>query len=431
MNSERQGYILQQNVKFSCFVLILCLTVMMAACTGQPVTNEPLQTHDEEEQEFIIEHDLSINDSNEGQEQPAEPLEPPEPSPYTVEATLIAVGDVMAHMPQITGAYQYESDAYYFDDYFTDIKPYLQGDWVIANLETPLAGADLTYSGYPQFNAPTELADALVNAGFNVVTTANNHAMDRYEKGLLRTLQALQERNLAAVGTYASQEEADEIFIMEHDGITMAILAYTYGVNGIPIPESKPYLVNLIDEEKIAADIQKARALGVDLVTVALHMEGEYHRMPNEGQKKLTQFVVEAGADIILGSHPHVVQPYEVVDVFDEFGIPRQAIIIYSLGNFISNQGPPRTAKYTDVGVIFNINIVKSYPEETIELSVSESTATWVYRYGEAGKLQYRILPIEATLASRDHPLLSEQHYELLESYAQEMQEHITAFLPH
>lgn len=405
------------------FLIIIAIVACSKQTNEQPSLTEDMQLETEQ-----------LNETPPPEPEPIIPPseeEPPQPEPYTVEASLIAVGDVMAHMPQITGAYDHETDTYNFDEYFVDIMPYLAGDWVIANLETPLAGADLTYSGYPQFNAPVELADALVNAGFNVVTTANNHAMDRYEQGLLRTLDALQERNLAAVGTYGSQEEADDIFIMTKDGISMALLAYTYGVNGIPIPESKPYLVNLIDEDKMADDIQKARNLGVDLVTVALHMEGEYHRLPNEGQKRLTEFAVQAGADIILGSHPHVVQPYEIVDIVDDSGSNRQAIIIYSLGNFISNQGPPRTAKYTDVGVIFNINITKHYPEETIELSVAQSTATWVYRYNHDGRMRYRILPIDDTLASKDHPMLEAHHYDLLAAYRDEMEQHIAAFLPH
>lgn len=408
--------------------LMIIFTIVLTGCLSTPPQKD---TGDEQRTDML--HNGQHNESAE----PATPIDPPksvEPEPYYVEATLIAVGDVMAHMPQITGAYDKETNTYSFAHYFTEIAPYLEGDWVIANLETPLAGADLGFSGYPQFNAPVELADALKEAGFNIVTTANNHAMDRREKGVLRTLEALQQRDLLAVGTYASQEEADDILVVTKNGISMAILAYTYGVNGIPIPEGKSYLVNLIDEEKIAADIQKARDLGVDVVTVALHMEGEYHRLPNDGQKKLTQFVIEAGADIILGSHPHVVQPYDIVEVIDENGLPRQAIIIYSLGNFISNQGPPRTAKYTDVGVIFNINITKHYPEEKIQFSVVEATATWVHRYTEGGKFRYRILPIEATLAAKDDPdaqdpLLQAEHYNLLQAYKQEMEQHIAAFL--
>lgn len=407
-------------------VFILC-TVLIIGCTANDTNNNANSE--------LIHEEHPIPKEKDGLPIVEEPIVE-EPKPYSVHGTLIAVGDVMTHMPQINGAYDAATDAYVFDSYFTEIKHELEGDWVIANLETPLAGREAGYSGYPQFNAPSSLADALKGAGFNILTTANNHALDRREKGLLRTLEVLRDKDLIAVGTHASQEEADDIVIVTKHDIAMAILSYTYGTNGIPIPADKPYLVNLIDEERIANDIQKAREKGADVVTVALHMEGEYHRMPNEGQKKLTQFVVEAGADIILGSHPHVVQPYEIVETIDENGMPRQAVIIYSLGNFVSNQGPPRTAKYTDVGVVFNVEVIKHFPEETIEIGVVQSIPTWVHRYSENGKYQYRILPIEETLANQNDehkadPLLQQHHYELLEAYYEEMEEHIAAFMHH
>lgn len=411
-------------------VFILCFALIIGCVNN----NSDHHTDSELIHEEIVEQpNVKVPNSDESnQEQPIDE----EPKPYTTKATLIAVGDIMTHMPQISGAYDKATDTYVFDSYFTEIKHYLEGDWVIGNLETPLAGKEAGYSGYPQFNAPSSLADALKHAGFNILTTANNHALDRREPGLLRTLDVLRERELIAVGTHASQEEADDITIVTKNDIAMAILSYTYGTNGIPIPEDKPYLVNLIDEEHIAEQIRKAREKGAELVTVALHMEGEYHRMPNERQKQLTQAVIEAGADIILGSHPHVVQPYEIVETIDENGIPKQAVIIYSLGNFISNQGPPRTAKYTDVGVVFNIEIMKHFPEETIEIGIVQATSTWVHRYSEAGKNQYRILPIEATLANKNDelkadPLLQQQHYELLEAYYEEMEQHIAAFMSH
>jgi poly-gamma-glutamate capsule biosynthesis protein CapA/YwtB (metallophosphatase superfamily) len=353
-----------------------------------------------------------------------------EPEPYTTEASLIAVGDIMTHSPQIPAAYNADTQTYSFHSYFTEVKELLSsGDWVIGNLETPLGGEDLGYSGYPQFNAPAELADALKEAGFNILTTANNHAMDRREQGVLRTLENLNERSLLPVGTYASLEAAEEIVVVTKNEISMAILSYTYGVNGIEIPAGKEYLVNLIDEDKIAEDIRKARDQGVDLVTVALHMEGEYHRIPNEAQKVLTRRVIESGADIILGSHPHVVQPYEVIEVVDALRMPQKGVIIYSLGNFISNQGPDQgTAKYTDVGVIFKLNIKKHFPEGNIEISAIESTSTWVHKYWHEGKRHYRILPIDSVITAKDDPILTESQYHMLETYLQEMTEHIATY---
>jgi poly-gamma-glutamate capsule biosynthesis protein CapA/YwtB (metallophosphatase superfamily) len=411
-------------IKLFLATIAVILLVLLSACTDESLS-KPVKEQRQEEPNI-----------EEVEPEPSEPIrEEPlvieEPKSYTEEATLIAVGDIMTHSPQLAGAYNAETKSYSFDSYFTEIQPFLSGDWVIGNLETTLAGVENRgFSGYPQFNSPDELADALKNAGFNILTTANNHSMDRREKGVLRTLEVLNDKDILAVGTYSSQGEADQILVVTKNDISMAILSYTYGTNGILLPAGKEYLVNLIDEDKLGEDIRKARELGVDVVTVALHMHGEYHRNPNDNQKKLTQHAVKAGADIILGSHPHVVQPYEIIETLDENGISRQGLVIYSLGNFISNQGPDQgTVKYTDVGVVFEIVIQKHYPEKEIEISAITSTSTWVHKYWQDGKRRYRILPIESILASKKDSLLTENQYELMESYLLEMNDHIEAFI--
>lgn len=355
-----------------------------------------------------------------------------DPEPYVTEARLVAVGDIMMHSPQIPAAYDVTTDTYRFDGYFTHVKPELEGDWVIANLETPLAGKDAGgYSGYPMFNAPESLADAIRNAGFNIVTTANNHAMDRYEQGVLHTLKVVKDRGLIPVGTYESQNARNQIEIVENNGISMAFLAYTYGTNGIPIPENKPYLVNVIDEVQIMNDIQRARAKA-DVITVSLHFGQEYHRQPSEQQISLAHQLIRAGADIILGSHPHVVQPYEMIEVENDTGVPRKGVVIYSLGNFISNQGPDQgTAKYTDVGVIFSVNVKKHMPEETIEIDIDKAVPTWVHKYWENGKRQYRILPIEAVTVAKTDAILTQSQYALLDDYLEEMEVHLESLMPH
>lgn len=213
--------------------------------------------------------------------------------------------------------------------------------------------------------------------------------------------------------------------IVENNEIAMAFLAYTYGTNGIPIPTGKEYLVNLINEERIIEDIQRARKQA-DVVTVSLHFGNEYQRQPNEEQIALVQSLVRAGADVVLGSHPHVVQPYETIEVETTQGTPRTGIIIYSLGNFISNQGPDQgTAKYTDVGVIFRINVKKQMPEGTIELAIDDAIPTWVHKHWENGKRKYRILPIEEILEEKSDPILTTSHYDTLDAYFVEMKSHL------
>ncbi len=353
---------------------------------------------------------------------PAE--QPTVPAPYDASVKLIAVGDIMMHSPQIPAGYDAATGVYSFDNYFTSVKSILsQGDWVMANLETTLAGKDLKYSGYPMFNSPAELADALKNSGFNIITNANNHSLDRGETGVLRTIDELNARGFIIKGTAKSEAEAQKLVTVSKNGITMAILAYTYGTNGIPVPDGKSYLVSLIDEAKMIKDIKAAKESGVDLVTIALHFGYEYHRMPNDDQKQLAKDLIKAGADIILGSHPHVVQPYEVIDVQDETGHFRKGIVIYSLGNFISNQ----TGGYTDYGVIFELTINKHFPDGAITFKNIETITTWVHQYYTDKKRNYHIVPIEEALAARNEPKLTAADYNKLAKSLQEMQRNVTS----
>ncbi|MHA7963431.1 CapA family protein [Paenibacillus sp. CAU 1782] len=340
------------------------------------------------------------------------PSPTPTPEPVFAEAVWIGVGDIMSHSPQLPGAYDAAAKSYNFDPYFEPVKSILQsGDWVMANLETPIAGADFGYTGYPSFNAPLELAEALKNAGFNMLSTANNHSLDKGERGLLRTIDNLKELGFAFTGTAASQEEADTPVLVEQNGITMGILSYTYGTNGIPIPKGKPYLVNLISEEAIKGDIAKLRSAGADLVTVALHFGIEYQTVPSETQKNLARSLAASGADIIAGSHPHVVQPYEMVEAFDEDGNRKECLIIYSMGNFISNQ----RGDSKDYGVIFKVSVSKNMTEGGTVIKEVEAIPTWVHRYKPDQNFRYRILPVEDVLAASDDELLTATDYETLQ----------------
>ena len=222
------------------------------------------------------------------------------PKPEIKEAKLIAVGDIMMHSTQTRSGYDAKRQIYNFDSFFAPVKNILsKGDWVIGNLETPLAGEDVGgYTGYPLFNAPATLADAAKKAGFNILTTANNHALDRGEKGVIRTIANLRDRQIAFTGTSASATQASKPLISTKNNISLAILAYTYGTNGIPIPKGKDYLVSLIDEKKIVKDIAKARKQGADIIEISLHFGDEYQRQPNPQQKQLVENLLKAGADI-------------------------------------------------------------------------------------------------------------------------------------
>ncbi|MBD2485471.1 CapA family protein [Planktothrix sp. FACHB-1365] len=347
------------------------------------------------------------------------------PKPYTKEAELVAVGDIMMHGAQIKSGYNPTTKTYNYDNFFTEVKGILSsGDWIIGNLETTLSGPETGYTGYPLFNAPDPLADAIKKAGFNIISTTNNHSLDRGEKGVLKTLENVKKRGLIPIGTATSAKEAAKITIVEKNNISMAILGYSYGTNGIPIPKGKNYLVSLINPQKITQDITKARQAGVDFVTVILHFGLEYQRQPSAEQKALVKQLVNAGADIILGSHPHVVQPYQIIEKTGKSEKPKKAVVIYSMGNFISNQ----REKYRDLGVIFKVKVLKKFPDETTEIKEIKAIPTWVHRYRQGGKYQFRVLPIEQVLKTRKHPLLSPSDYQQLETDLKNMNRHLHSF---
>ncbi len=346
--------------------------------------------------------------------QQKQPATPPPPT----ELHLMAVGDIMMHEPQITAGKT--ATGYDFASFFEHIAPTLkQADFAFGNLETTLAGEAARYAGYPMFNAPDELADALKAAHFDVITTANNHSLDRWEKGLYRTLEQLDRVGLLHTGTFASKEARDQPLIISKDDIKLGVLAYTYGTNGMPIPEGRPYVINMLDESLMAKDIQTAKAAGVDMVVVAVHFGPEYWRKPSAEQKRTVDFLFNAGADIILGSHPHVIQPYEVRDITNLDGSTRKGVVIYSLGNFISNQrDEPR-----DIGGILSVKINKQNGTATIgDVSF---IATYIHRYQTANGRVYNVLPIAEVIEKRNYPPFRPADYSKLEARYQEMMEHV------
>lgn len=312
--------------------------------------------------------------------------EPVPPEPTTV--TLAATGDVMMHSTQINAARKGDG-SYDFRREFADIKPYLHAaDLAFGNLETTMSGQE-PYTGYPMFNAPDEVADALKDAGFDIIQTANNHMMDTRAEGAARTYEVLKEKGLNPVGT-AAQPADREPLIVEKNDIKLAFLAYTYGTNGIPIPQDQPYLINLIDEDVIEADIKEAKAAGAEFIVVGLHFGNEYEREPNDEQRQIVSRVFEMGADVILGGHPHVLQPMEHMEVNGE-----DKFVIYSLGNLVSNQFSYTISNpYANKGLILYLDIEKNYETESVTLKNVRYLPTVVHRYKQNGT-GYAIVPIE------------------------------------
>lgn len=335
----------------------------------------------------------------------------------TSDATLTFTGDIMCHSYQYNEAYDASTGTYDFSHNFTDMKKYFdEADLVVGNLETVFAGADVGISDYPCFNSPDAFADAIADAGFDVLTTANNHSMDKRMDGVLRTLDVLDERGMDHIGTYRSAEERENILIRDVNGIKIAFLSYTYGTNGIPVPES--WLVNPLDEELIKSDIARAKALEPDMIVVLPHMGNEYEEYVRDTFKNWAHMMLEAGADIVVASHPHVLQPMETVELADDDGGTRTGFIMYSMGNFISSQTtPPRNAS-----ILLNIDIEKTWQGKTYIKEVSFvpiwtqfQNANWQNHFVVRSVYEMLTLPedqLSATVRSKDIPRLREIHFE-------------------
>jgi poly-gamma-glutamate synthesis protein (capsule biosynthesis protein) len=304
-----------------------------------------------------------------------------------VTATLCFVGDLMCHSTQFNYA-KVGTDTFDFTGVYREVKQYLSAaDLTIGNLETVIAGNNKGYSGYPYFNAPDDFIYALKDAGFDLLITANNHALDQGWQGVKRTKEIMSEYNIHNTGTFLSQEDRDSIRIFNISSIKIAILAYSENTNGLPIPKGKDFVINLIDEELIKKDINKAREKNADIVLVHLHYGPEYNREPSDYQKQIVQNIIELGADIIVGGHPHVIQPF---DFFQTRNTKLDSgFVAYSLGNFISNQ----RWRYSDAGVIINLEISKNILTDSIYIKEVNYLPTWVFRGQTDFGREYIVLP--------------------------------------
>ena len=250
------------------------------------------------------------------------------------ELTLLMVGDILLHTPVEESALQPDG-SYQFDTLFTHTREAIQSaDLALVNQEVILGGAELGVSGYPAFNAPFEAGDALVDAGFDVICHGTNHALDKGKKGLLNCISYWREIHpgIRVLGIYDSAKSQSDIYIYEQNDISVAILNYTYGTNGIPLPEDMPYAVNILDKEKVTADIKLAEELA-DFTVVCPHWGTEYRLTSDSMQEEWTKLFLENGVDLVLGTHPHVIEPIEWVR--DEAS-GHEMLVYYSLGNYVN-----------------------------------------------------------------------------------------------
>lgn len=299
------------------------------------------------------------------------------------EISFSFVGDLMCHSP-IYETSKVGKDSFDFNPIFAEVNNLLSSaDFTIGNLETVISGKEVSYSGYPNFNSPYEYLTALKNSGFDVLITANNHALDRGIIGVQKTIENIDKVKLLHVGSSKTQTERDSLLFLEKNQIKVALLAYTYGLNNNELPKTKNYLVNLIDTALIKKDITKAKSKA-DAIIVYLHFGEEYQRVPNGFQIDLSKKILFYGADIIIGSHPHVIQPIEIIN--------EKNFVVYSLGNFLSNQ----RWRYSDAGMILNFSIEKN-DSNKIKVKNLNVIPTWIYKGTIKNQTQFRIFKDDTT----------------------------------
>lgn len=323
-------------------------------------------------------------------------------TPYPRDSvTLFFIGDVMQHAPQITSAWDPSGQDYNYLHCFQYIRPYWEkADYVFANLETTLSDRD--FSGYPQFCAPWQLARDLKHSGVDIFTTNNNHSCDKGHKGIRRTIYYLDSLQIPHTGTFTDTLSwiKQTPFYIRHNSFKIALLSYTYGTNGIPV--TKGQVVSMIDTFAMKRQIEKAHLDTATHVIVVMHWGIEYETSPNPEQKKLAAWLHKHGADIIIGSHPHVVQPLEYVTA----GNDTSGVTVYSLGNFISNQ----SQRYTNGGISVILTLRQQKDHTCYQMQYLSS---YVYRPLENGKRRYYIIPEPdaATLLGKQDSSLYRQFY--------------------
>jgi poly-gamma-glutamate synthesis protein (capsule biosynthesis protein) len=297
--------------------------------------------------------------------------------------SFLFIGDIMGHDEQIWSAENRETHTFNYDEVFKYIKPVIsEADIAIANFEVTLAGPP--YMGYPQFSSPADLASACKNAGIDYLVTANNHAADRGKKGIISTIFKLDSIGIPHTGTFLNASARDSLSpLMIHKNETsIALINYTFSTNGLPVPE--PVIVNMLDRQMIAKDVVKAKNKKADIIILFLHWGTEYDTIPSRDQTDMARYFRSIGVDLVIGSHPHVIQ--KMIMVGDSIS-KQNKLVVYSLGNFISNQRKPKT----DGGSIVRVELTKD--SDKYSVSNAGYYLTWVYTPIVNYRKKFFILP--------------------------------------
>lgn len=308
--------------------------------------------------------------------------------------TMTAIGDTLCHNTQYWDAYNKATDEYDFSYVYDEIRDYTKySDITIGNLETTFAGKERGYSNYPTFNSPDSLASALKGIGLDVISLAGNHALDYGYSGLCRTIDVFDNVGIDHLGTYKTQEEQKEILIKNVKGVNIAFINYTYGTNGIPVPSGKDYCINLIDKDLIKKQINQAKEKNVDMIVACMHWGTEYRTTANAEQKELADFLFQNGVDIILGNHPHVLEPMEKRNITLEDGTEKEVFVVYALGNFTADQRD----EITRDSAILNLNITKK-SDGKLKINKVDYIPIYMYKNPNVSIRKFKILDLQRTI---------------------------------
>lgn len=305
--------------------------------------------------------------------------------PVTTTITVASIGDILLH-DRVYEEAEMPDGTYDFSSMFAPVKPMMTApDFLIANQESMPGGTELGLSNYPCFNSPHEIIDTLIDCGVDLFSQANNHTLDVGVEGIESAIHYYNQKGVPYVGMYESAEDQATTRVFDVEGIKIGVMSYTYGTNGIPVPEGQEYLVNYIDYEQMQAEAAKLNE-EADVVIAVMHWGDEYQTTPNEYQQETAQFLADCGVDIIFGSHPHVLQPIEVITGVNG----NQTLCVYSLGNFLSGQ----TGDLKDIGGMVEVTISKTEfeGETTITIDHVEFYPTYVHRQGPD---YYQVVPME------------------------------------
>jgi poly-gamma-glutamate capsule biosynthesis protein CapA/YwtB (metallophosphatase superfamily) len=300
------------------------------------------------------------------------------------ELSLLFIGDIMQHQSQIDNAYLKSSDSYEYATCFQFVKPIIaSADYTIANLELTFGGPP--YTGYPTFSAPEALGHALQNAGVDCLITSNNHSCDKGRFGIYNTIDFLDNIRMDHTGTFVNEQTRNLHYplLIEKKGFRLSLLAYTYGTNGLKVPV--PAIVNLIDKGQMEKDIEAAKKQNPDKIIAYMHWGAEYQSKPNKDQVELAQWMIEKGVDIIIGSHPHVIQRMEN---FYDNKQQKDVVVVYSLGNYLSNQ----RNRGTDGGLMAKVVLTKE--KGRVSIDHLGYFLTWNYTPTIQGRKYWYILPV-------------------------------------